>query len=134
MIDECTQGNVLALATRAMIDLLLVCRAIKMLVEAPQRGESSGAEIASIALSIPRCARGNRGRLVAITMVFDQLVREEMVPVDLSAILVYLLTINPGGAAARFKVERHAGKIGEFVRAPRAFDILADMNRRLEVL
>lgn len=67
-------------------------------------------------------------------MVPDQLVREEVVAVDLSTILIYPLTIDAGGAAARFEMEGHAGEIGEFIRAPRAFDVLANMNRRFEVL
>lgn len=62
-------------------------------------------------------------------MVPDQLGREEVVTVDLSAILVYLLTIDSRRAAARFEMEGHAGEVGVFVWAPRALDVLANMDR-----
>lgn len=134
VIDQCAQRSVLALATRAMVDLLLMRRTSKMLVETAQHRKPPGAEVAPVVISIPGRSCGDCGRLAAIVMVPDQLVGEEVVPVDLSAILVYLLTIDAGRAAAGFEMKGHASEVGELLRAPGAFGVFADMDGRLEML
>ena len=116
-----------------MVDLLLVRRTAEVLVEGTKTGESFRAEVALIAVSIPCCVRGSCSRVVA-AMVFDHLIGEDMVTVDFSAVLVYLVTIDPRGAAAGFEMESDAREVGEFVGAPGAFDVLADVDGGFEML
>ena len=116
-----------------MVDFLLVHRTAEMLVQRTQTREPPHAEIASIAGPIPCCVRGRRSGVIA-AMVRDQLVREDMVTVDLAAVLVDLVTVDPRRAATVFKVEGDAREVGEFVGAPGAFDGLADVDGGFEVL
>jgi len=72
--------------------------------------------------------------VVIVFVVFYHLLREDMVAVHFSTVLVDLLAIDTGGARAGFKMEGHASKIGELVRAKGAFDVLANVDRGPEVL
>ena len=67
-------------------------------------------------------------------MVANHLIREDMVPVDLSAILIYLLAVYTGRTPAGFEMKRYAGKVGKFVGAPGAFDSFANVNGGVEEL
>lgn len=64
----------------------------------------------------------------------DALVGEDVARVDFSAVLVDFRTIDAGCAASGFKVQTDAGKVGEFVGTPGAFDVFADVYGGFEVL
>ena len=56
------------------------------------------------------------------------LVGEDMIWVNIAAILVDLLAVDTRCTAAGFQVQTDAGQIGKFFRAPRTLDILSDMD------
>ena len=133
MVHEPTQHGVLALASRTMVDLLLMHRTAEMLVEDTQIGEPSWAKVASKAMPVPRRIR-SRGCGVVAAMVLNHLVCEDVVPVDFSAVLVYFAAVDTGRAAAGFEMESGAREVGKFVGTPGAFDVFANVDGGSEVL
>ena len=128
VIHQTTERTVLVPASWTMIDLLLMRRTIEMLVEGSECREAFAAEITAIPISIPGCTRGDVFSLRIRIMVFDQFVREDVVAINLSAILVDLFTIDAAGATAGFEVKSHTGEVGELIGAPGALDVLANVD------
>lgn len=98
-----------------------------MLVETIQLGEPLLAEVAAVPRSIPSSAgRQSGGGTVAVPA--DLLVGEDMIGIDLTTVLVNLLTVDAGWAGAGFEMEADSSEVGEHFGAPRAFGVLASMD------
>lgn len=67
-------------------------------------------------------------------MPADLLGGEEVVGVNLAAVLVDLLTVDARRAGAGFEVQADAGEVGELAGAPGAFGVFAGVGRGFEVL
>lgn len=74
-----------------------------MLVEASQLSEAPLAEIAAVPRSIPSSA-GRQSSSGTVTVPADLLVRENMIGVDLTTVLVNLLPIDTRWASARLEM------------------------------
>ncbi len=133
MIDQATQCNILSTTSRTMVDFLSMHRTTEVLVEAVQLSKAPLAEITPVPGSIPSSAgRQSGGRAVAVPA--DLLVGEDVVRIDLAAVLVNLLAVDAGWAGARFEMEAYSSEVGEHVGAPRAFGVLSSVDGRLEML
>ena len=85
--------------------------------------------------SIPGSPGGDIACLgLMIVVPSDLLVGEDVVWIDLSAVLIDLLAIDPGCAGTGLQMETDAGKIGELVGTPRTLDVLPGMNGGFQML
>lgn len=97
MIHQTTQHGVLASTAGTMVDLLLMGRAAEMLIQAGQGAEPILAKITAEVGSIPGSPGGDIARLgLMIVVPSDLLVGEDVVRIDLSAVLIDLLAIDTG--------------------------------------
>lgn len=135
MIHQTAQHGVLASTTGTMVDLLLMGRAAEMLIQAGQGAEAILAKITAKVGSIPGSPGGDIARLgLMIVVPSDLLVGEDVVWIDLSAVLIDLLAIDTGCAGTGLQVETDAGEIGELVGTPRTLDVLPSMNGGFQML
>ena len=136
MINQPTQRNILPLTARTVINALRMCGATQVLIQAAQCVESFLAEVATVEAPVPRSAGGD---IVSSTrrtgpMPLDLFIGEEMIPVDLSTVVVDLLTVRSRWAGTGLQVQTDSGQVGELAGAPGAFDILPDVNRGFQML
>ena len=138
MINQSTERHKLRRPTpRTFVTLLAMHRAGQMLVQRCQTAEAVLAEVASVPRAVPGRTSGvatsiivRRGRGVPA----DLFRREEVVRVDLAAIIVDLLAVDAGAAGAGFEVQADAGEVGEFRGTPGAFDVFPHVDRGFEML
>ncbi len=67
-------------------------------------------------------------------MPSDLLCGEDVIRVDLATISIDLLAVDPRRTDAGLEVQTYAREVYEFARAPRAFDVFPDMDRRFQML
>ncbi len=134
MVDQPAERDVLPLAPWAMVDFLFMHWAAKVLIKALQLGETFVAEVAAVPIAVPCCIGGDSSGRLAAAVPLNLEFREDVVAVNFATVLIDLLTVDARCARSRLEVEGHAGKVGEFLWAPRAFDVLAYMNGGLEML
>ena len=97
MVHQTAQHGVLASTPGTMVDLLLMGRAAEMLIQAGQGVEPILAKITAKVGSIPGSPGGDIARLgLMIVVPSDLLVGEDVVWIDLTAVLIDLLTIDTG--------------------------------------
>ena len=65
---------------------------------------------------------------VLVVVPANTLVSEDVIRVDLAAVLSDFGAVDAGGAAAGFEMQTDAGKVGELVGAPGTFDVFADVH------
>ena len=67
-------------------------------------------------------------------MPFDSLCGEDVIWVDLAAVSIDLLAVDPRRTDAGLEVQTYTREVYEFGRAPRAFDVFPGMDRRFQML
>jgi len=110
-----------------MINFLSMHRTTEMLIEAIQLSEAPLAEITPVPSSIPSSA-GRQSGGGAVAVPADLLVGEDVVGIDLAAVLVNLLAVDAGRTGAGFEMEAYSGEVGEHIGAPRALGVLSSVD------
>ena len=67
-------------------------------------------------------------------MPSDLLCGEDVIWVNTATVSVDLLAVDPRRTGAGLEVQTYAREVYEFARAPRAFDVFPEMDRRFQML
>ena len=59
---------------------------------------------------------------------------EDVIWVDIATVPIDLLAVDPRRTDAGLEVQTYAREVCEFARAPRAFDVFPNMDRRFQML
>ena len=67
-------------------------------------------------------------------MPSDLLCGEDVIWVDRATVSIDLLAVDPRRTGPGLEVQTHSREVYELARAPRAFDVFPDMDRRFQML